>query len=182
MKSWKFHKNHQYQGNENFNYCALNFKVASQTYLWKSFKCRLPLKVNDIFRYDEKRSRSEWIWYFTAFAQSRIRKRYVPLLANKTPESPFHWCSGRSWSTAPKASLSISKHFLSSLIYISKLQSYSRNWHLGYIWTLMFRIAIIAMLKYLPRTLLQKMRETSIASESSMASAYFRMSLRMVAD
>ena len=36
-------------------------------------------------------------------------------------------------------------------------------------------IAIIAMLKYLPHTLVQKMRETSIASESSMVSAYFRM-------
>ena len=117
VKSWKFHKDQKYQGNENFNYWALNFKVASQTYLWKSFKCLLPLKVNDITSADvmKRDPKSEWIWYFTAFAQSRIRIRYVPLMANKTHESPFHWCSGRSWSTAPKALLSISKHFLSDL-------------------------------------------------------------------
>ena len=147
----KVYKDQKYQGNENFNYWALNFKVASQTYLWKSFKCLLPLKIDDITSADvmKRDPKSEWIWYFSAFVQSRIqiryvpiesriRIRYVPLKANKTPESPFHWCSGRSWSTAPKASLSISKHFLSSLIYISYVQSYCRNWHLGYIWKLMF--------------------------------------------
>ena len=133
VKSWKFHKKHQYQGNENFNYWALNFKVASQTYLWKSFKCLLPLKVNDITSADvmKRDPKSEWIWYFTAFAQSRIRIRYVPiesririryvpLKANKTLDSPFHWCSGRNWSTAPKASLSISN--IVSLVWFTYLR------------------------------------------------------------